>query len=128
VRILVAPDKFKGSLGAAAVAQHIAAGLRDVLPLAEIMCLPVADGGEGTAEVICGARGGTWHECDVHDPLGRIVRASYCTSANGQTAVLEVSAAAGLWRLAPEECDPLRANTFGVGRCCGMRSNAACAR
>jgi glycerate 2-kinase len=115
VRILVAPDKFKGSLGAPEVAEQIAAGLRDALPQAEITCLPIADGGEGTAEVICRARGGTWHECDVHDPLGRMVRATYCTIGNGRTAVMEMSAAAGLWRLAPGEYDPLRANTCGVG-------------
>lgn len=113
--ILVAPDKFKDSLGAAAVAQHIATGLRDVLPEAEIILLPIADGGEGTARVICEAAGGERHSCEMHDPLGRSVRARYGTIANGQTAVMEMSEASGLWRLRPEERDVMRASSFGTG-------------
>jgi glycerate kinase len=115
VRILVAPDKFKGSLGAAEAAQAIGAGLRDVLRDAQVTCLPIADGGEGTADVICSAVGGEWHSCTVHDPLGRLVRARYCTIGDGATAVMEMSEASGLWRLAPHERDPLRASTFGTG-------------
>jgi glycerate kinase len=115
VKILVAPDKFKGSLGASEVAENSASGLRDVLPHAEITCMPVADGGEGTASVICAAARGESHSCEVHDPLGRIVTARYCTIENGRTAVMEMSQASGLWRLAPDERDPLRASTFGTG-------------
>ena len=115
MRILVAPDKFKHSLGAKEVAAQIAAGLRDVLPDADITLQPIADGGEGTTEVICASAGGTEHECEVHDSLGKIVRASYCTIAEGTSAVMEMSQAAGLWRLAAEERDPTRADTFGVG-------------
>ena len=58
MRILIAPDKFKGSLGADAVARAIAAGVRRALPMAEIETVAIADGGEGTAEAICQARGG----------------------------------------------------------------------
>jgi glycerate kinase len=115
VRILVAPDKFKGSLGASEVAQAIAAGLRDVLPDAQITCLPVADGGEGTASVICDAVGGEWHSCEVREPLGRMVTARYATIEEGATAVMEMSEASGLWRLAPNEFDPLRASSIGTG-------------
>src|SRR5215218_2429688 len=115
MRILVAPDKFKDSLGATEVAQATADGLRDVWPDAEITILPMADGGEGTAEVICAAAGGEWHLCEVHDPLGRIVSARYGTIEEGRTAVLEMSEASGLWRLAREERDPLRGSTFGTG-------------
>ena len=115
MRILVAPDKFKGSLGAAAVAQQIAEGLREVLPEAEIVQLPIADGGEGTAGVICAARGGEWHTCRVRDPLGEGVAARYCTIADGETAVLEMSEASGLWRVSPERRDVVAASSFGTG-------------
>ena len=115
MRILIAPDKFKHSLGASEVAKNIAAGLREVLPNAQLKCMPVADGGEGTARVICDSAGGEPHRCEVHDPLGRRVMAHYCTIENGATAVMEMSEASGLWRLAPNERDPLRANTFGTG-------------
>ncbi len=115
MRILIAPDKFKGSLGAREVAQNIAAGLREVLPEAVIEIVPMADGGEGTASVICQARVGEWIACQAHDAIGRALEAHYLWLPQSQTAVLEMSEAAGLWRLAPAERDPLRASTFGVG-------------
>lgn len=114
-RILIAPDKFKGSLSAREVAEHIAAGLREVLPGAQVATLPVSDGGEGFAELICEARHGSWHECEAHDALGRRVRARFGTIDDGATAIMEMSEAAGLWRLSPGEREPLRATTFGVG-------------
>ena len=115
MRILVAPDKFKGSLSAREVADHIAIGLRDRLPNAIVRTLPMADGGEGTAEVICDARGGEWVNCAAHDALGRAIEARYVWLADRATAVMEMSAAAGMWRIAPEERDLLSANTYGVG-------------
>jgi len=63
MKILIAPDKFKGTLNARGVADNIAKGLRDVLPDAEIEIVPMADGGEGTAEAICEARRGSWLKC-----------------------------------------------------------------
>ncbi len=115
MRILIAPDKFKGSLGAAAVGARIAAGLRSALPEAELEIAPVADGGEGTAAAICAAREGEWREVATHDALGRPLRAPVCWLAPGKTAVFEMSAAAGLAQLTVAERDPLRASTFGVG-------------
>jgi glycerate kinase len=115
VRILIAPDKFKGSLSAREVADHIATGLRERLPEAIIKTLPMADGGEGTAEVICDARGGEWMNCAAHDALGRAIEARYVWLRESATAVIEMSAAAGMWRIAPDERDLLRANTYGVG-------------
>src|SRR4051812_20750406 len=116
MRILVAPDKFKGSLGAAEVAQAIAAGMRDPLPKAEITLLPIADGGEGTARIIGAAAGGETHTCEVQGPLGRMVTAHYYTIENGAIAVMEMSEASGLRRLGPHERDPLHASTFGTGQ------------
>lgn len=115
VRILIAPDKFKGSLSAREVADNIALGLRDRLPNALIRTLPMADGGEGTAEVICDARGGERVSCWAHDALGRAIEAVYVWLDDRATAVMEMSAAAGLWQIAPEERDLPRATTYGVG-------------
>lgn len=115
MRILVAPDKFKGSLSAREVAESIAAGLRDVLPDAIIETIPVADGGEGTAEVIRDACGGEWITCEVHDALGRGITARYAWLHDRGLAAMEMSEAAGLGRIAPDERDPFRANTHGVG-------------
>jgi glycerate 2-kinase len=115
MRILIAPDKFKGSLNARDVAENIAAGLREVLPESKIDIVPMADGGEGTAEVVCDALGGKWVKCGAHDPLGREIEARYAWIDNRKLAVMEMSEAAGMRRLSESERDPLRANTFGVG-------------
>ena len=115
MRILVAPDKFKGSLNAREVAKNIAVGLRDILPDAAIVTMPLADGGEGTADVIREARGGEWVTCAAHDALGRAIEARYVWLRDPATAVMEMSEAAGGWRIAPEERDLLRATTYGVG-------------
>ena len=115
MKILIAPDKFKGSLSAREVAENLALGLRDVLRDAEIDILPMADGGEGTADVICNALGGSWVKCNAHDPFGREIDARYAWIANGKLAVMEMSEAAGMRRLSESERDPLLASTFGVG-------------
>lgn len=115
MRILIAPDKFKGSLTAREVADNIAAGLRDVLPDAIIETIPVADGGEGTAEVIHDACGGELVTCEAHDALGRAITVRYVWLPDRKLVVMEMSEAAGLARIAPSERDPFRANTYGVG-------------
>jgi glycerate kinase len=115
VRILIAPDKFKGTLNAREVAQNIAKGLLDVLPDAQIEIVPMADGGEGTAEAICDARGCSWIKCKAHDPLGREIDARYGWIEQEKLAVMEMSEAAGMRRLSESERDPIRATTFGVG-------------
>jgi glycerate kinase len=115
VRILIAPDKFKGALNAREVAESIAAGLREVLPDAEIDIAPMADGGEGTAEAICDALGGSWLKCKAHDPLGREIEARYSWVDKGKIAVMEMSEAAGMRRLTRKELNPAIATTFGVG-------------
>ena len=115
MRILIAPDKFKGTLNAKEVAQHIAEGLLDVLPDAQIEIVPMADGGEGTAEAIFAARTCSWLECKAHDPLGREINARYGWIDQKKLAVMEMSEAAGMRRLAESERDPIRATTFGVG-------------
>ena len=115
MRILIAPDKFKGALSARHVAGNVAKGLRDVFPNAEIEIVPMADGGEGTAEAICQARAGSWLKCKAHDPIGREIEARYGWIEDGKLAVMEMSEAAGMRRLSENERDPVRATTFGVG-------------
>ncbi|HEY2615179.1 MAG TPA: glycerate kinase [Chthoniobacterales bacterium] len=115
MRILVAPDKFKGSLGAREAAECIAAGLRHPLPNATIDIVPVADGGEGTATVISEARGGEWIMCDAHDPFARPIQARYAWLREEPMAVMEMSEAAGVRASASSQRDLLRANTLGVG-------------
>jgi glycerate 2-kinase len=115
MKILIAPDKFKGTLNAREVAQNIAKGLLDVLPDARIEIVPMADGGEGTAEAVCDARGCSWLECKAHDPLGREINARYGWIEQEKLAVMEMSEAAGMRRLSESKRDPIRATTFGVG-------------
>jgi glycerate kinase len=115
MKILIAPDKFKGTLKAREVADAMAAGLLDSLPEAKIDIVPLADGGEGTAEVISQALGGKWMTCKAHDPLGREISAGYGWIADRKLAVMEMSEAAGMRRLTRDELNPEKTNTFGVG-------------
>src|ERR1044071_3755215 len=115
MKILIAPDKFKGTLNAPEVAQNIAKGLLDVVPDAQIEIVAMADGGEGTAEAICDAQSCSWIECKAHDPLGREIEARYGWIDQVRLAVMEMSEAARMRRLSEGERDPIRATTFGVG-------------
>ena len=115
MRIVIAPDKFKGSLGAQAVGEAIARGIRAARPEAQVEVVALADGGEGTAAAICEGAGGEWITCAAHDALGRALPCRYAWLAATRRAVMEMSAAAGLAQLAPNERDPMRASTFGVG-------------
>ncbi|MDO4997093.1 MAG: glycerate kinase [Neisseria sp.] len=115
MKIIIAPDSFKESLTAAQAANAIARGLQKHLPDAECVCVPMADGGEGTSDALVNALGGEWVYVDVDDPLGRTIRARYGVLANG-TAVMEMAQAAGIHLLAPAERNPRLASTFGVGQ------------
>ena len=115
MKILIAPDKFKGTLNAREVAQHLAKGLIDVLPDAQIEIVPMADGGEGTAEAVCETRECSWLECKAHDAFGRAIVARYGWIDQEKLAVMEMSEAAGMRRLSKGERDPIRATTLGVG-------------
>lgn len=115
MQILIAPDKFKGSLTAPEAAQAIAKGIRREWPDAKTVCTPIADGGEGTSEAIRAALGGERITVPANDPLGREVDAGYVW-LDGGVAVIDMCEASGLWRLSPEERDPMRANTHGTGQ------------
>lgn len=115
MRVLIAPDKFKGSLSAREAAAAIRDGWRSAKPDTQCDLAPVADGGEGTAEIFCEALGGGWVEAEVQDARGSPVRARYAWIPARRLAVIEMSEASGLWRLEPARRDPLRASTFGTG-------------
>jgi glycerate kinase len=112
VRALLSPASLKGVLSARAAAAALAAGV--VRGGAEAVELPVADGGEDTADVLERALGGEWREARVPDPLGRPVAARWLALPDGR-AVVEAAAAVGLPLLAPAERDPLRASSRGFG-------------
>ena len=114
-RLLIAPDKFKGSLTAPGAAAAIARGITTARPDATLVSMPIADGGEGTAEAICAALGGRWITVPVSDPLGRAIAARYAWLEN-KVAVIDMSEASGLWRLSIAERDPLHASTLGTGQ------------
>jgi glycerate kinase len=115
MHILIAPDKFKGSLSARRVAENIALGIRDVIPDAQIEIAPMADGGEGTAEVIYDSLGGEWATCVAHDALGGGVEARYVWIRDQGMAVMEMSETAGMRRLKDRVRDLMHTSTFGVG-------------
>lgn len=123
MRIVVAPDKFKGSLSAAAVASKIAAGLRKQLPDFEIVEVPVADGGEGTLEAAFAAG---YEEVGyaVSGPTGRAVSAS--VGIRGRQAVIEMAAASGLALLPEGQLMALTASSKGTGELIGHALDAGC--
>lgn len=111
-RVLVAADKFKGSLTAVQVAERVTAGLRQVVPELEVETLPVADGGDGTVAAAVAA-GFERHEVTVTGPLGEPVTAAF--ALRGTTAVVEMAEASGLQLLPPGVFAPLTATTYGSG-------------
>ncbi|MFE9099255.1 glycerate kinase [Actinomadura geliboluensis] len=115
MRIVVAPDSFKGSLSAAEVCAAVAAGARRAVPDAEVAAVPMADGGEGTLDCFLAARGGDAVEIAAADPLGRPVKARYALSGDGRSAVVELAAASGLPLVEDVPPDPLNAATHGTG-------------
>jgi glycerate kinase len=109
--VVCCPDSFKGVLSAADAAAALAGGFRAAG--IEAVELPLADGGEGTADALS-FRGGEWRTATVTDPLGRPVEARFLLRGDG-VAVVEAAEAVGLWRLAPDELDPIRASSRGLG-------------
>ena len=116
MRVVIAPDKFKGSLTALEAAEAMARGLSRVDPSAEIDRVPMADGGEGTVAALVAATGGSYRTVTVTGPLGEPVVASFGLLGDGRTAVLEMASASGLWLVPPALRDPLRATTRGTGQ------------
>jgi glycerate kinase len=115
MRVVVAPDSFKESAPASTVAEAIAEGFRRVHPGADLVCIPMADGGEGTVDALVAATGGSLIGVEVTGPLGGSLSAEYGVLGDGVTAVIEMAAASGLHLAAPQDRDPAVATTYGTG-------------
>ena len=115
MKVVVAPNAFKGTLTASRAAAAIARGVREVYPDAEVVEVPVADGGEGTVEALVSARRGEFRSVSVHGPLGDPVSAAFGVIDGGRTAVIELAAASGLTLIPGWRRDPLRTSTYGFG-------------
>ena len=115
MRVVVAPDKFKGSLSAPEAARAMARGVAAAVPAAAIDVVPMADGGEGTVEALVAATSGSSREAVVAGPLGEPVRARFGMLGDGHTAVLEMATASGLALVPRDRRDPSRTSTRGTG-------------
>ena len=116
MRVVIAPQEFKGSLTAVEAAAAFRRGVVAVFPDAEIDSAPMADGGPGTVEAIVHAAGGRTSIARVDGPLGAPVDARWGRIDNGGTAVIEMAAASGLTLLTSDQLDPRRASTYGTGQ------------
>lgn len=114
MKVVIASDKFKGSLTSQEVANAIEEGILLAMPDCEIEKVSVADGGDGTATAMVESTGGTWHEVQSEDPLGRPITTRFGV-INDNTAVIDVATASGIALLRPEEFDPLNASSKGTG-------------
>lgn len=115
MRILIAPDKFKGTLSASEAAEAMAEAVRRVHPDWEAIISPLADGGEGTADLLTQACKGRMRQTSVADPLFRPVGCQYGVSPDDSTAFIDMAQASGLSRLAPQERNPMRTTSLGTG-------------
>ncbi|MBU2704123.1 glycerate kinase [Sporomusaceae bacterium BoRhaA] len=116
MRIVVAPDSFKGSLSAMDVASAMEKGIHAVFPEAQVSKVPIADGGEGTVEALVAATGGRIIHQQVMGPLGDRTQASWGLLGDGETAVIEMAAASGITLIPAEKRNPRVATTYGTGQ------------
>jgi len=137
LKVVVAPDKFKGSLTAVEAARAMADGVRDAEPEAEVLVSPMADGGEGTVDAIAAATGAQTRREEVSGPLpGQAVTAQWAylppgalkasLLQGGKTAVVEMAQASGFWLVPEKDRDPLLTSTFGTGQLINAALDAGC--
>jgi len=115
MKILIAPDKFKGSLSAEEVCAAVTTGLHEHFPSADIESVPLADGGEGTSELLTRFFHGKNHRVCVKGPLFELIEAEYGFSHDVHTAFIEMAKASGLELVSKEKRNPLYTTTFGTG-------------
>ncbi|WP_342667319.1 glycerate kinase [Domibacillus robiginosus] len=115
MKVLIAIDSFKGSISSIKGSEAISLGIKDIYPEAEVLTLPLADGGEGTVEALVQATGGKLVEKEVVGPLKETARAIYGILGDGKTAVIEVAAACGLPLVPYSQLNPFLTTTYGVG-------------
>ena len=127
-RIILAFDSFKGCASSQEIAAAARQGITDCLAGCEVVTVPVADGGEGTAEAICASLPVERVSCRVHDPLMCPIEATYGITADGTTAVMEMAAASGLPLVPPEKRNPLLTTTWGTGEMIADALSRGCRR
>jgi glycerate 2-kinase len=115
MKIVAAPDSFKGSSSSLRICHAMEQGIRKVYPDAEVVRVPLADGGEGTMDNLVHASGGKLVTVMASDPLSRPIKARYGVLDNGSTAVIEMAEASGLTRLEKTERDPGKTTSYGTG-------------
>lgn len=125
MRVLIAPQEFKGTLSAVEVAAAVAAALAAAFPSWQVDVLPMADGGPGTVAALLAALGGKERSAPAHDPLMRPIEAVWGLLPDGR-GVIECAAASGLWRLRPQELDARTASSFGTGELVAAALDAGC--
>lgn len=116
MKVLVAPDSFKGSITANEASELIKKSILDIYSNFEVHTVPMADGGEGTMNVLINALNGKIHKVLVKNPLGKNIVGEYGTTPDNRTAIIEISSASGLDLLAKEELNPYLASTYGTGQ------------
>ncbi|HEY5523966.1 MAG TPA: glycerate kinase [Clostridium sp.] len=116
MKIIIAPDSFKGSLSALEVCENIEKGIRKVFGTAKIVRVPMADGGEGTVQSLVDATGGEIIKLKVKGPLLKEVDAFYGILGDGSTAVIEMASASGITLITKEERNPMKTTTYGTGQ------------
>lgn len=128
MKIVIAPDSFKGSLSAIDVSKAIERGIKKVIPNTNTVLVPVADGGEGTTDSLVSATGGRLIEVTVTGPLASPVRAFYGILGDHHTCVIEMASASGLYLIKPIERNPLVTTTFGTGELIRKALDDGCRR
>ena len=115
MKVVIAPDSYKGCLSALEVAKAMERGVLSVFPSTEVRKIPIADGGEGTVAALVTATNGQLRQTEVTDPLGNKIIAHWGVLGDGRTAVIEMAAASGLPLVPKERRDPRFTTTFGTG-------------
>lgn len=126
MKIIIAPDSFKGSLSALDVCENIEKGIKKVFGDAEIVRVPMADGGEGTVQSLVDATGGKTINLKVKGPLLKEVDAFYGILGDGNTAVIEMASTSGITLLTKEERNPMKTTTYGTGQIIKHALNLGC--
>lgn len=128
MKIVIAPDSFKGSLSATRAAEAIGAGVRAVIPDAQLALVPLADGGEGTVEAFVTAVGGRVVSAAATGPLGERVEAFFGVLDDGETAVIEMAAASGLPLVPDDRRNPMLTTSYGTGELIKSALDLGCRR
>lgn len=128
MKYVLAIDSFKGCLTSQEAEMAVAMGIQQADPQAEVVKVPVSDGGEGMLEAFVSALGGSVVQARVHDPLMRPVNAAYGISADGSTAIIEMAKSSGLTLLGEEERNPMMTTTYGTGELIADAMRKGCRR